>query len=236
MRHRIAHRKLNRTSEHRVALRRNLAQNLIEHGQIRTTVAKAKDVRPFVEKIITLACRARRKEEQGDKAGGLRARRGLHKLLSDRSLIPAEHRNDYVQMSDSQRRATLRSPSGRRYRTGQPKGRLDFTGQSVLHRLIENVAPNFMDRPGGYTRIIKLPDRRVGDHSQLAILQFVGHEQAPTGLARRGKSWRKRKIDRRYAAAIEANKKSATREIRPAPSSAGSAAKASSGAEAGAES
>ncbi len=59
MRHLVARRKLNRTSEHRGALRRNMAQSLFEHGQITTTLAKAKDLRPFVEQLITLARKAR---------------------------------------------------------------------------------------------------------------------------------------------------------------------------------
>ncbi|MCH7632985.1 MAG: 50S ribosomal protein L17, partial [Planctomycetes bacterium] len=75
MRHRLAHRKLNRTSAHRKALHRNLAQSLIEHGQIRTTLVKAKDVRPFVEKIITLAKAVRSCKSSGDPAASLSARR-----------------------------------------------------------------------------------------------------------------------------------------------------------------
>ena len=57
MRHRIHFRRFNRTMEHRKAMRRNMAQNLFEHGQIRTTLTKAKDLRPFVERIITMAVR-----------------------------------------------------------------------------------------------------------------------------------------------------------------------------------
>ena len=60
MRHRIHHRKLNRTSEHRKALLRNLSQNLIEHGQITTTLPKAKALRPFIERLVTLAVEARK--------------------------------------------------------------------------------------------------------------------------------------------------------------------------------
>ena len=69
MRHRIHYRKLNRTSEHRVALRRNLAQSLVEHGSVTTTVAKAKDLRPFVEKLITMAVHTRKLAAGNDAAG-----------------------------------------------------------------------------------------------------------------------------------------------------------------------
>lgn len=207
MRHRIHHRKLNRTSEHRKALRRNMAQSLFEHGQIRTTVPKAKDLRPFVERLVTLAVKVRRRRDADDRAGALSAQRIIHKLMDDRSLIPSEHRETYEGMSDAARARTLRMVSGRRYRTGEPKGRLAFTGQSVTFRLIENVAKRYEERPGGYTRVILLPDRRIGDHSQLAILQLVGDEESPGTLSRGAKTSRKKRADGRYALAIKLSKK-----------------------------
>ena len=77
MRHRVGHRKLQRTSSHRAALLRNMAAALIKHEQIKTTTAKAKELRPYVEKLITLA-----------KKGGLSNRRLAHtKLLDDAQLI-----------------------------------------------------------------------------------------------------------------------------------------------------
>jgi large subunit ribosomal protein L17 len=96
--------------------------------------------------------------------------------------------------------------SGRRYRTGEPKGRLAFTAESVTHRLIETLAPRFEDRPGGYTRLVRLADRRLGDHSPMAMLQLVGEEEPPVSLTKPGKSARKRRADARYAAAIKAAK------------------------------
>lgn len=218
MRHRIAHRKLNRTCSHRVALRRNLAQSLIEHGQVRTTLAKAKDLRSFVEKIITLARQAHGHARKGDPAAGLRARRQIHKLLGERSIIPPDHQSDYDAMSDAKRRQTLRMPSGRRYRLGEPKGRLAFTGGSIVHHLMEKVAPRFSDRPGGYTRIIRLADRRVGDHGPLAVLELIGDETAPSSLVRPARGARKRRADRRYAAAIKSAKAATARGAGRAPS------------------
>ncbi|RME37082.1 MAG: 50S ribosomal protein L17, partial [Planctomycetota bacterium] len=153
MRHRIHHRKLNRTSEHRRALLRNMACNMIEHGRITTTLPKAKALQPYFERIVTLAVKVRRFSAQDDRAGALRMRRRLHQMLGDRAIIPADHRDDYAMMSDAHRRKTLRMVSGRRYRTGDPKGRLAFTAESVMHRLIEHIAPRYEDRPGGYTRL-----------------------------------------------------------------------------------
>jgi len=205
----MALRKLNRTKEHRLALRRNLVQNLVEHGRVRTTLTKAKDLRPYAERIITQAKRchaAGRRSDAESKALSLRMRRQLHKQLSDRSIIPAEHRKDYDAMSDAQRRRTLRLPSGARFNTGEPKGRLSFTGESVLHRLINVIAPRFADRPGGYTRIIRLPDRRVGDHSALAILELVGNEKAPGSLPKPKRSARRRRQNSRFGAAAKAVK------------------------------
>jgi large subunit ribosomal protein L17 len=77
MRHRVGHRKLQRTSTHRAALFRNMAAALIKHEQITTTLAKAKELRPYVEKLVTLA-----------KKGGLSNRRLAHaRLLDDAQLV-----------------------------------------------------------------------------------------------------------------------------------------------------
>src|SRR3954462_5600277 len=77
MRHRVGHRKLQRTSSHRTALFRNMAAALIKHEQITTTVAKAKELRPYVEKLVTLA-----------KKGGLSNRRLAHaRMLDDTQLV-----------------------------------------------------------------------------------------------------------------------------------------------------
>ena len=181
----------------------NLAQSLFEHEEVRTTLAKAKDLRPFAERLITLAKKSRQ--------GSVTARRQIHKLLSDRSMVPADHQDTYEQMSDVKRRKTLRAPSGRRYRAGEAKGKLAFTGQSVMHRLINTVAAKYGDRDGGYTRIIRLSDRRIGDHSELAIVQLVGDEQGPGSITRPGKTARKKRADSRYAAAIKASKATAKR-------------------------
>lgn len=182
-------------------MQRNLAQSLFEHGQVRTTLEKAKDLRPFAERLITLAKKSR--------AGSITARRRIHKLLSDRSLVPADHREAYEQMSDVKRAKALRGAGGRRHRTGQPKGKLAFTAESVTHRLIKTVAPKYEDREGGYTRIIRLADHRVGDHGALAIIQLVGDETGPGSVTRPKKTARKKRADSRYAAAVMASRAAA---------------------------
>lgn len=179
-------------------MQRNLAQSLFEHGEVRTTLAKAKDVRPFAERLITLAKKAR--------GGSITARRRIHQLLGDRSLVPAEHQEEYDLLSDVKRAKALRAPSGRRHRRGEPKGKLAFTGETVIHRLVDKIAPKYEDRPGGYTRVIRLPDRRIGDHSELALVQLIGDEQGPGSLTRRRKTARRKRADARYAAAIKATK------------------------------
>ena len=191
MRHRIKHRKLNRTTSHRRALRRNMAQSLFEHGRITTTLPKAKDMRPFVEKLITLAKRVN--------AGSKSARIRLVRLLGDRAIIPSEHQAAYVEMNDAKRAKVLRSRSGRRYRTGEPTKGMNFTAESVLHRLVTTVAPRYVDRPGGYTRVIKLGKPRLGDNAATAVLQLVGEEEGPGSLPRPEKTARQRRVERRYA-------------------------------------
>lgn len=199
MRHRVALRKLNRTKEHREALRRNMAQSLFEHGQIRTTLTKAKDLRPFAERLITLARKARN--------GSLAARQRLEAILGDRAIIPAEHQAEYEAMSDSARQKVLRSRSGRRHRLGQPRGGAKFTAVSVLHRLINDVAPRYEGRPGGYTRVIKLSTAQKNDSTPMAILQLVGDEESPGTVTRPEKSARARRTEKRYAFAAKVLKK-----------------------------
>ena len=199
MRHRLAFRKLGRTMEHRKALRRNQAQSLFEHGQIKTTLQKAKDLRPFAERMITLAKKAR----QGD----LGARRRLQRLLTERFFVAVEHQEDYDNMSNAGRRAVRRSRSGRHYRTGEGKGSLPFTVSAISHRLINEIAERYEDREGGYTRIIRLAKTRVGDQGAQAILQLVGEEEVPSNVPKPAKSARRRRIDARYAAVLKSVKK-----------------------------
>ena len=121
MRHHRAGRKLGRDASHRKALYANLTGSLIEHGRIRTTVAKAKEVRPIAEQMITLARR-----------GDVHSRRQALKYLRS---------------------------------------------QDVVHKLFSEVAPRFADRPGGYSRIVKLGPRQ-GDAAEMAYLELVDYDPA----------------------------------------------------------
>jgi large subunit ribosomal protein L17 len=118
VRHHRVGKKLGRDAAHRKALYANLAGSLIEHGRVKTTVTKAKAVKPFVEQMISLG-----------KRGDLHARR---QALSE-----------------------LRS-------------------RDVVEKLFEEVAPRFADRPGGYSRIVKLGPR-LGDAAEMAYLELVDY-------------------------------------------------------------
>ncbi len=206
MRHRRHTRRLNRTMEHRKALRRNMAQSLFEHGFLTTTVPKAKNLQPFAERLITMAVGVRKRLEADDPAGALRARRRIEALLTDRSYVPEDQRTAYAEMSDAARARSMRMTSGRRHRTGEPRGRLAFTGASIVRRLIETVAPRFEERPGGYTRLIRLPKPRLGDGAMQARLQFVGDEVPPMSVTKPRTSARKRRADSRYGFAVKVAK------------------------------
>lgn len=155
-------------------MRRNMVQSLIEHGEIRTTIVKAKELRSFAEKIVTLAV-----------DGSLAARQQAEALLTDRSIIPKESQKEYDRMSDTDRERVLRSKSGRRYRKNTTRPGAKFTAESVIWKLFNDVGPRMKRRneklnsSGGYTRIIKLADRRLGDAGRIAILQFVDEKDAP---------------------------------------------------------
>ena len=134
MRHRVAGRHLNRTSSHRLAMRRNLVSSLFEHETVSTTIQKAKEVQGFAEKLITLA-----------KQGTLASRRRAIALLNNRAIYAEQE--------------------GKNVKTG-----------TVIGKLFSEIAPRYLDRPGGYTRIIRLSKRRLGDNGQLVLLQLVGQE------------------------------------------------------------
>lgn len=126
MRHRVAGKKLSRSTGHRKALRRNLAKALFRHGRIRTTRAKAEAVRGYAEKLITRAKRGLAAEEETPSVG-VHARRLVDAELKDRELVQV---------------------------------------------LFDEIAPRYMERPGGYTRMLKL-GRRKGDAAPMVILELV---------------------------------------------------------------
>ena len=73
----------------------------------------------------------------------------------------------------------------------------EFTGKTVVQKLFEEIAPKFDDRPGGYTRIIKLSDFRIGDAGSLVLLQLLTEENVPRGTIRRSAGLRRKRNERR---------------------------------------
>ena len=123
MRHRRKGRKLGRDASHRKALYANMCGALFEHGRIQTTEAKAKELRPIAEKLITLA------------------RKDPMNVAAQRQAV-----------------AFLRS-------------------KDSVHNLFHTVGPRFAERPGGYTRIVKLGPR-MGDAAPMAYIELIDHEPA----------------------------------------------------------
>lgn len=152
--HMIRGRQLSRDTEHRKALRRNMVQSLFEHGKVRTTLPKAKEVKAFAEKLITLA-----------RTNSVNNRRRVVALMRDRRLVDEDQ---------------------------------EFTGQKVVQKLFDEVAPQFADRAGGYTRIIKTSDYRIGDGGTWVYLQLLTVESRPTGTARRSAGLRRKRNERRH--------------------------------------
>jgi large subunit ribosomal protein L17 len=118
MRHNVKGRKLKRTESHRAALLRALSTSLLRHKRIRTTVAKAKETRTFVEKLITKA-----------KKGDLHSKKQVMNFLKDKE---------------------------------------------VVKELFSEIVPKVAERPGGYTRVIKLGNR-MGDAAEMAIIELVDY-------------------------------------------------------------
>lgn len=206
MRHRKAGYKLGRTTAHRKAMIRNLAASLFEHGQVTTTVTKAKAVQPFVEKIVTKA-----------KRGDLHARRQVIAMLGgdrrafDWMFVPKRATDDEKQQVESMRErasAFFDIPDSSEVERNR-YGELRQAPRLVRH-IFENVAPRFTDRAGGYTRVIKLGRHRLGDGSELALIQFVGAEDGPEFGA--GHSGRRRQADRRTAYAAQLRKSRSKQE------------------------
>ena len=173
MRHGRAGYRLGRRTAHRTSTLRNLAAGLFEHGQIVTTIPKAKAVQPMVEKIITAA-------KKGDLAS---RRRVIAKLGGDRLgfewlYLPkkaSDAEKEHVQKLRDQAAAFFEVPDGSKVERNR-YGELRAAPKIVKH-IFDNVAPRFADRPGGYTRIVKLGRKRIGDGTELCVLQFVGAEE-----------------------------------------------------------
>ena len=144
-------------------MRRNMTVSLFENETISTTIRKAKEVKSFAEKLITLA-----------KRGTLAARRRAIALLNDRDIIKEEE--------------------------GGPvkKG-------TIIGKLFSEIGPRYLDRKGGYTRIIHLAKRRLGDNGELVLLQLVGAEnlEKEPQAGKKGKRAKKKQPAESAAAAAQ---------------------------------
>jgi len=179
MRHLKAHRKLGRTTEHRISMLRNLATSLINSREDRivTTLPKAKELRPFVEKAITLSRRAASLEGDASEVGGLHLRRQAAGFF---------HAGNY-----------RRALATRRGQTPPPR----TAGVAAIRRLFDELGERFKDRPGGYTRIIKM-GRRTGDGAELAIIELVDNpreKEAQANSRKRAKGSIKKKAEQAKA-------------------------------------
>jgi large subunit ribosomal protein L17 len=137
MRHQKSGRKLNRNATHRRALFRNLTIALVEHGSITTTVPKAKELRRFIERLITLGKRALEATEEGD----------LAQAIAYRRMAVA--------------------------RMGNQK--------DTVKKIFDTLAPRYATRPGGYTRVLKLSQRRLGDGGLQAEISLLGEAEDKAG-------------------------------------------------------
>lgn len=136
MRHRKSGRQLSRNSSHRWAMMRNLITALLREEKIRTTDPKAKELRRWADRVITLG-----------KQGSLHARRQVLSIVQDKA---------------------------------------------VVRKLFDTIGPRFKDRPGGYTRIIKIGVRH-GDAAQMSVIELVGSDEEKAKASGGGRRRRRRR-------------------------------------------
>jgi large subunit ribosomal protein L17 len=187
MRHLKAHRKLGRTSEHRTSMLRNLATSLINSRDERivTTLPKAKELRPFIERAITLSRRARNLTTEGSETRALHLRRQAAGFF---------HAGNIGVTAAAGRRGQVRPERS--------------AGVAALRRLFGELGERYQDRPGGYTRILKL-GHRDGDRAELAIIELVDNprelEAIEAEKKRKATAGKKKKTDRKAGSKTKAS-------------------------------
>lgn len=154
MRHRVDHRKLNRTAAHRKAMLCNMVTSLFDKERITTTDAKAKEARRLAERLIT------------------RARKGYNAHQEGLSLKEAG-KNEEAQQMEAVALAHWRQ-AGRYVRK-----------TAVLRKLFEEIAPLYVERDGGYTRIVRM-NRRLGDNAQTVLLELIETEKTAKPASKKG--------------------------------------------------
>lgn len=152
MRHRTRGRILNRNMSHRRAMFRNLATSLFAHERIQTTVAKAKELRPFAEKLITIAkYGAESLAKVGNATTPEEKEARAHALFMRRRLIALLGNKKYVIVGNEKNKEEV----------------------NVVDKLLKEIGPRFQTRPGGYTRIVKRATARLGDAAQTAFIELL---------------------------------------------------------------
>lgn len=147
MRHKVKGRKLSRTASHRKATMINLATSLLKHKRIRTTLAKAKEARGFVEKLITKA-----------KHDDLHSKKQIMDVIKDKE---------------------------------------------VVKELFAEIVPKIGDRPGGYTRVVKIGNR-LGDAAAMAVIELVDYNDIVTAKAEEKKEEKEVKTKKKKEAEEQA--------------------------------
>jgi len=201
MRHRRAGYRLGRTTAHRLSTLRNLAIALFQHGQIVTTEQKAKAVKPMVEKIVTLAKRGDSQHVRRLIAAKLgRDRKAFDWIYLPKN--PSDKEKASVQALRERAEGFFDIPDSakvERNRYGEVR-----KAPSLTAHIVENVAKQFANRAGGYTRVVRLGKHRIGDAAELCVIQFVGNEEGPEIGGK--PSTRRRIADKRTAFAAKVKK------------------------------
>jgi large subunit ribosomal protein L17 len=164
MRHRKAGRHLGRESGHRRALYRNLMTELFRHERIKTTEAKARAVRPLAERLVTKARKAR-----PERVVELARQRDTQKLSA---WFNAKRADQLIALAEQGDEDALEQMAEQMTLHARRQVLAVLSDKDVAHKLVEDIAPRFEDRPGGYTRMFKLGMRR-GDASKMALLELV---------------------------------------------------------------
>ena len=155
---------MKRSSGHRRALYRNLMTELFRNERIRTTEAKARAIRPLAEKLVTKARKAR-----SERLVELAKQRDVEKLSV---WFNTNRADQLIELADSGDEEALDKMAQGMALHARRQVLATLTDKDIAHRLVDDIAPRFEDRPGGYTRLFKLGMRK-GDAAKMAVLELV---------------------------------------------------------------
>ena len=155
---------MGRSSGHRRALYRNLMTELFRHERVKTTEAKARAIRPLAERLVTKARKAR-----AERVVELAKQRDIQKLSA---WFTSKRADQLVTLVDQGDEASLEKMAQQMALHARRQVLAALTDKDVALKLVEEIAPRFEDRPGGYTRIFKL-GTRPGDAAKVVLLELV---------------------------------------------------------------